>query len=291
MIQRNSAVVILSHKRADNLRTYDVLRQQNYTGPIFIFIDNEDDQADDYRARYGDQVIVFDKAAEQARTDQMDNFPKRNTVTYARNASQRMMREMGYTHILQLDDDYSWFAWRVIQRAGLRGYAITNLDTIFNLFWDYLDATPTNTIALAQGGDYIGGWHTGPFWATYLRKSMNSFFIRTDRPVEFIGRMNDDVNTYVRGGNHGDIFLTHTLPYLVQAPTQKNSGGLTEMYLDQGTYVKSFYTVMLQPSSVKVAVLDGGAAARMHHRVNWDKTVPKILNPTHRNPHSRKATE
>lgn len=284
MAKRKAAAVILSHGRADNVRTYEILRQQNWTGPIFIVIDDEDAQGDAYRERYGEEVIVFDKKAEQLRTDQMDNFPERNTVTYARNASQRILREMGYTHILQLDDDYQWFGWRVIQRAGLRGYTITNLDTIFNLFWDFLDTTPTRTIALAQGGDYIGGWKTYAYWETYRRKAMNSFFIRLDRPVEFIGRMNDDVNTYVRGGNNGEVFLTHTLPYLVQPPTQKNAGGLTEMYLERGTYVKSFYTVILQPSSVKIVSLNGGAAARMHHAIQWDKTVPKILGPQHRNP-------
>lgn len=284
MTTRRAAAVILSHGRADNVRTYEILRQQNWTGPIYIVIDDEDPQGDAYRARYGDEVIVFDKKAEQARTDQMDNFEKRNTVTYARNASQRILREMGYTHILQLDDDYQWFGWRVTQRAGLRGYTITNLDTIFNLFWDFLDSTPTMTITMAQGGDYIGGWQTSAYWETFRRKAMNSFFIRLDRPVEFIGRMNDDVNTYVRGGNNGEIFLTHMIPYLVQPPTQKNAGGLTEMYLEQGTYVKSFYTVILQPSSVKVAVLNGGAAARMHHMIQWDRTVPKILDPNTRNP-------
>lgn len=283
---RKSAVAILSHGRANNVRTYHVLRQQQYTGPIYIIIDDEDDDADEYRKIYGDQVIQFDKKAAAEATDQMDNFDKRNAVLYARNACQWLLRDRGYTHVLQLDDDYQWFGWRAVQRAGLRGYTITNLDEIFNLFWDFLDNTPARTIAMAQGGDYIGGWRTKPYWDTYHRKAMNSFFTRTDRPVRFVGRINEDVNTYVSEGNRGEVFLTHTRPYLVQGATQQNAGGLTEMYLEEGTYVKSFYSVMIQPSSVKAAVLDGGAAARIHHRIDWNKTVPKILSPSLRNPHT-----
>ena len=42
---------------------------------------------------------------------------------------------------------------------------------------------------------------------------------------------------------------------LNQKQTQKNKGGMTDIYMSQGTYVKSFYTVMMMPSSVKVGVM------------------------------------
>ena len=53
---------ILSHGRAENVITYTLLRRCGYTGRIFIVIDNEDSMCDDYKERYGDDVIVFNKS-------------------------------------------------------------------------------------------------------------------------------------------------------------------------------------------------------------------------------------
>jgi hypothetical protein len=66
-----------------------------------------------------------------------------------------------------------------------------------------------------------------------------------------------------------------------QDQTQRNDGGLTDSYLDLGTYVKSFYTVMYSPSCIKVAEM-GANHRRIHHRINWDAAVPKIMNERYR---------
>ena len=56
---------------------------------------------------------------------------------------------------------------------------------------------------------------------------------------------------------------------------------MSEMYQDQGTYVKSFYSVMYNPSSVKVGLM-GAVNKRLHHKVNWNKSVPKIIDSKYR---------
>lgn len=68
---------------------------------------------------------------------------------------------------------------------------------------------------------------------------------------------------------------------LTQGVTQTNAGGMTEIYLDAGTYVKSFYTVMMQPSSVRVSLMQS-THLRMHHSVKWRHTVPVIVDEKHR---------
>ena len=68
---------------------------------------------------------------------------------------------------------------------------------------------------------------------------------------------------------------------IIQKQTQANEGGLTELYLDQGTYVKSFYSVMYAPSCVKVYLFKGSQTTkrlgRLHHKVRYNNTVPKIV--------------
>ena len=64
---------------------------------------------------------------------------------------------------------------------------------------------------------------------------------------------------------------------LDQTQTQSNSGGMTELYLDAGTYVKSFFTIITNPSSVVIYEM-GSSHKRIHHLIDWNKAVPKIIS-------------
>ena len=105
---------------------------------------------------------------------------------------------------------------------------------------------------------------------------MNSFVCDTQKPFLFRGRINDDVNTYVSLGRTGDLFFTDMQLQLEQLQTQTNPGGMTELYLDSGTYVKSFYTVMAAPSCTTIGLM-GRFNKRLHHNINWRKAVPLII--------------
>ena len=98
---------------------------------------------------------------------------------------------------------------------------------------------------------------------------------------KFMGRMNEDITTYVNLGSKGNLFLTTPNISISQQPTQKEEGGLTDLYLEYGTYIKSFFSVMYNPSSVKVSSM-GDKQRRIHHRVSWNNAVPKILNEKHK---------
>ena len=105
---------------------------------------------------------------------------------------------------------------------------------------------------------------------------MNSFICSVDRPFKFAGAMNEDVNTYTTLGSRGELFLTIPLVSLNQLQTQSQAGGITDMYLKYGTYAKSFTTVMMMPSSVKISMM-GNVNKRIHHQIKWNNTVPKIV--------------
>jgi hypothetical protein len=295
-MKRNFAAFILSHGRADSLLTYDALRSSGYTGKIYILVDNEDSQADQYIEKYGDEVIVFDKTSFSNQVDACDNYDRRNSIVYARNYNFILAKEMRLTHFLQLDDDYTDFTWRLNDKDEyiwkVEETQIKNIDAVFEHCLDFLDSTSFKSVAFAQGGDFIGGdgGPDTPHQKSLLmklhrsgrmyRKVMNSFFFRTDRPVVFRGRVNDDVNLYVEGGRRGDLFATIPHVRVYQPPTQKRTGGCTEIYLELGTYIKSFYSVMVAPSCVKVARMAG--KWRIHHKVIWKKTCPVLLSEKYR---------
>lgn len=131
-------------------------------------------------------------------------------------------------------------------------------------------------------GDHIGGSERKAPRLT--RKCMNSFICSTDRPFRFFGRINEDVNTYATMGRRGDLFLTVMQAQVNQLSTQSNAGGMTDLYLDSGTYIKTFYSVMYCPSCVKVGKLGDPRSPhfRIHHKINWHHLAPKILSFEHK---------
>ena len=278
MIMRDDfAVFILTHGRANNVITAKTLKQQGYTGKWYIVIDNEDDQGDEYRRVYGDRVLQFDKLLISKTFDTMDTQQDRRTIVYARNACFELAKQVGVRYFLELDDDYTAFEYRYIGGEKLLIKKIKKLDEVFSAYLDFLTDTNSDTVALAQGGDFIGGKNSGTYNKKVLRKAMNSFFCDTEKPFQFLGRINEDVNTYTTLGSRGKKIFTVTEASLVQKQTQKNKGGMSTVYLDSGTYLKSFYSVMGMPSAVRIQEM-GDKNKRIHHAVEWESCVPMILN-------------
>ena len=277
---KNFAIFILSHGRPDNVITYRTLRNSGYTGRIFIIVDDEDKTLSEYKEKFRDEVIVFSKKDYESKFDLMDNFQNNKVIVYARNACYDIARNLGLDYFFEYEDDYTNFQYRYIEKDSLRGKTIRKLDEVLNAMIDCLNQTKADTIAFAQGGDFIGG--AGSFKNnTFKRKAMNSFVFKVNRDpkedVIFIGRMNDDVNTYLTQGKIGKLFFQITNINLVQLQTQSNSGGNTEAYKAFGTYVKSFYSVMAAPDCCKIDLM-GRTDKRIHHKINWNNAVPKILD-------------
>lgn len=277
MENKDFAVFILTHGRPDNVKTINTLNRCGYTGKVFFIVDNEDKSVDQYIANFGsDKVIVFDKKAIADTIDEGNNFDERRTITHARNFCFEAAKQVGVKYFLQLDDDYTAFKFRFENKLGYEAM-IKSLNGVFDIMLDFYKSIHAKSIAFSQGGDHIGG-----FSVTKLkRKCMNSFFCSTDRPFQFVGAMNEDVNTYTTLGSRGVLFFTFTSLQLDQSATQSQSGGITDLYLKYGTYCKSFTTVMMQPSSVRVAMMQANHK-RLHHSIKWNNTVPCIISENHK---------
>jgi hypothetical protein len=273
-------VLILTHGRPDRVHTYDTLRQQGYTGRICILIDNEDKMRAEYERKFGDQVYVFDKIAEAKQTDAGDNFPHRKAIVYARNAAYKVAKELGYRYFIQLDDDYVKFQFKFdAQWAFHGGKTIANMNAVVCALFKFYKASNSKAISIAQGGDFIGGITSGYVKNGWLlgRKCMNFWFCDVQNPVAFMGHMNEDCTAYVIHGLRGGLFFHVPLVELTQKPTQQTAGGMTDVYLESGTYVKTFYTVMAAPSCTRVSTVCP-ASGRIHHGIKWNNACPKIID-------------
>lgn len=274
------AVFILSHGRPDRVITYNTLRRCGYTGEIYIICDDEDKTINKYKENYGNEIIVFSKSKYEGKFDKMDNFDGNKVIVYARNACYDIARSLKLDYFFEYEDDYTGFLFRKVDDSILRGINIKQMNLILESMITCLENTKADTIAFAQGGDLIGG--IGSIKTnSYRRKAMNTFIFKVnkniDEDVKFVGRMNDDVNTYLSEGKLGKLFFQITDINMKQLATQSNTGGNTEAYKESGTYVKSFYSVMIEPSCCKIGLL-GQTEKRIHHSIQWKYAVPKILN-------------
>ena len=282
MMRNDFAVFILTNGRADIVATMGALKRGGYTGKWYMIIDNEDETAEQYYKNFGSEnVIMFDKQAAYDRADTMDNFNEHRAIIYARNESFRIAKELGLKYFLMLDDDYKEIDFRYADGNKLAGKTMKHLDRVFEDMLCFLEASGAAVVAFAQGGDFVGGLEGGTFTKGLLRKAMNSLFCRTDRPIDFRGTMNEDVTTYTTLGSRGNLFFTFCSACVIQLPTQSLDGGMTDSYLETGTYVKTFYSVMAMPSCIKVSMMYT-KHKRIHHRIDWDCCVPKIINEKYR---------
>jgi hypothetical protein len=271
------AIFILTHGRADNVVTYKTLQKTNYTGKVYFIVDSGDKQIDKYIENFGaENVIIFDKAEIVKEFDVMDNFDNNKTIVYARNACFKIARDLGIKYFMELDDDYDSISYRYNHDLKFIHKKMYLFDEVLDCFLDFYKSTNIKSVAMAQGGDFIGGDNGFAFSMTRVRKCMNTFICSTEREFKFLGKFNEDVNVYAGMASRGDIFLTIPFVMINQKQTQSNKGGMTEDYLDAGTYVKSFYTVMLSPSSVKIALM-GDTHKRLHHAVTGENTYPMII--------------
>jgi hypothetical protein len=271
-------VFILSYKRANNMYTIDSLKNSNYSGKYFIVLGDDDPTISEYIEKYGrENILIFNKEYQANIVDTCDNFDRRKVILYARNYCFDIAKSLGYKYFLQLDDDYTGFEYRYEEDDKFKILKVEEFDKLVDIMIDFLEETNAYTVAFGQGGDFIGGKDSSLAKAKIKRKAMNSFFCSTERPFKFFGSINEDVNTYCKLGSQGKLFMTIRDVSLKQKNTQSTKGGMTDEYLNNGTYIKSFYSIITNPSCVKIFGMET-TNSRIHHRVNWNTAVPKILS-------------
>ncbi len=276
MDNKDYCVFILTHGRPDNVLTLKTLLRCGYTGIVYFVVDNEDSSVGKYVENFGNEFVkIFDKKAMADKMDEANNFDNRKVIVHARNYCFELAKELGYKYFIQLDDDYYEIDYKFPKSKGL--VIPKNLDIIFSLMLDYFKTIPALSIAFAQNGDFIGGLDNGKdSYRFNKRKCMNSFFCSTEREFQFVGSINEDVNTYTSLASRGNLFLTIPVIAIVQKDSQTQKQGMAGSYKN-GTYIKSFSTVLMQPSSVKVSMMNANHK-RIHHSIKWVNTTPMIID-------------
>lgn len=277
-------VFILSYDRPKSVPTVDSLERYGYTGDWYIVVNHEDD-IDSYKSEFSEETVIFlpDEGA-LPETDRGDNFDRHDTPLYTRNQLWETADKLGYEYFLVLDDDYTNIQYRFNSNFQYSPEVMRDFDSYINSSIKFLEQADLDVLCMSQGGDFIGGSNAALANKVQTkRKAMNSFLCKTNRPFQFRGTMNEDVSTYVRASQYGKLFLTTNTASIEQETTQQDSGGNQDLYLDMGTYLKSFYTILYAPSCTSLMRLHDRADDRVHHRISWRNAVPKIVPESTKN--------
>lgn len=277
------AVYILTHGRPDNQKTLKTLMSSGCSENIYLIVDDEDQALNEYEKKYPDKVLTFSKKDYVNTTDCIDPSGSTKAVVFARNATFDIAKKEGHKAFIVLDDDYSQLDYTFNGKIAYNPKKCSLLDDAFRALVEYYESAPQITsLCIMQGGDFIGGGESKngkKIIAT--RKAMNFFVCSPTRRFQFMGRINEDTNAYTSLQHSGQcLFLSTSQFRLKQTTTQKNQGGLTDIYLELGTFVKSFYTVIVHPSGTFVKAM-GDHHMRLHHHVISDATYPKIIRESH----------
>lgn len=274
-----STIYIISKGRPQ-CRTAQTLTKMKYPGEWFIVCGNNDETLEQYLANWGEEhVKVFDWYDEVKHTDTMDNFGFDDMPSGAcpvRNATAEISRRRGERRHWQFDDDYTGFQVfdaKTGKRPHCEGQKLAECMEDIAEFADRCGLSncgfPPSTIETCKDGAL--GLARRVFNAHNLPSGGELF-------VPWRARLNDDLINAVNVWRTGRSELSVKCIAMNMPPTQSESGGLTDIYRDEGTVRKTAYAVMAAPGQVKLVDRFG----RYHHAADWKRIVPKIISDEYR---------
>ena len=252
----NFAIFIISHERADRVETYNTLKRGGYTGQIFVVIDNKDSMLRKYLARFGDDVLVFDKEVYAERTDTLETAKLKASAVYARNAVEDFAQMFELDAFGVFDDDITGLRYRWEEDNKYKSLKVNGgLDDVVSYYCDYLVQHDIATMSFENCMFYLGGVTNDK--VSNERWTYQIHFRNIKFPVDWISIINEDIITEITTAVKGYIWWS--LPHIVYEAVDMNdlSGGVKNLYDNLNKFYRAFLGVISNPSSCKVGYSHG----------------------------------
>jgi hypothetical protein len=253
--------------------TAKVLKKINYPGKWFIVLGNNDETINEYKKIWGeDRIIIFDWFSQIKKTKFLDNFFDKlpSGASPVRNATRDISYSRGELRHWQFDDDYvnfGYFSFKEKKFKTIKDGKILEYFLFKITEFGYKINLPNVGFSLAH--------ETYPEEASnFSKRIFNAHNLNNLNFVEWEGRLNDDlinaIKVYKFGQSEFSFKFLNTKPF----ETQKVKGGLTDIYKDYGTVLKTMYAILYEPKVTKLVIKFG----RYHHETDWKLITPKILD-------------
>lgn len=278
MTRNDFAVFILTHGRADKQITLQTLYTIGYSGKIYLVVDDEDSQLEEYREKYGELVVVFSKREAEKEFDTMTNRKEYRSVVFARNAAFGIAKQLGIKWFMTCDDDISNLSYRVPKENKLKGINVRDADRLFMDMVEFAEGNGISVFGFSQAGAYVGGLNSKKYRDGCQRNISQMMMYNAEDRVTIRGLFNEDLHLSIDSGLNGQIALATMLVCITSPERMTNKGGLHDLYKENNTYVRDFYSKMAHPSVVNFVEKDN----EWHIRINHSAFAPMIVSSRYR---------
>lgn len=279
-------IFILSHNRVASCPTLSLLDKLNYTGIIKIVVDNEDPQLDEYRNKYKEKLLVFNKNSMIGIVDTA--FSKatiiKSSPIYARVFIDLYAMEYNLGDYIVLDDDIKNFKFRVPKGDSLPTYPIGDFNKLLSYLFNFMQNKNIYALSFAHQGMFIGGVKS--FDEEKImgkRVASNVWLLNSNKPFTWQTIFYDDYNSCLLNGQKGKLIFT--IPFIctemekqggqVISSKKLKDNGMGEAYKNTTQLQRCLYSTIVSPSSctVKEVKRDGNWWVRLNKETQFPKIV------------------
>lgn len=274
----NFAVFITTHERADRVLTYDALRHSGYTGTIYLVVDDEDTQIDDYLGTYREEVLIFSKQKYMNMCDTIIPTTQKASVTYPRLFVEDVAKDYRLDAFMVIDDDMPTFRYRWVDGDVVRSMSMkSGMNEVLEMYAQYIIDNDIAVTSFVHTMFYVAGTKNLNKRITEQRE-LNGVFIRNTKfDVDWTGVMRQDMITNLLTSRRGYIWWA--LPFVVfeTMPMNEvgvNEGGMKSTYDAISHYNRAFLGVIAVPSCLKIGCANG----RIKIACDWNNGCAKIIS-------------
>lgn len=280
MTKESINTIYIISKGRPHCTTAETLTNMNYKGEWFIVCGNNDDTLNDYKAKWGNKVLVFDWFEEVKRSDLLDNFGVEKMSSGAvpvRNAACKISKDRGELRHWQFDDDYNSFYTIRKELGKPKHRKLTGNEFERKLYSIAAFGLRAN---LANAGFAVSAETRPESVFKVTKRVFNAHNMPSGGKLftRWRGRTNDDLINAIETWRKGNAEMAFRFMYMSMKATQSEKGGNTDLYKAHGTVRKAAYAILIEPKAVKLLVKYG----RYHHAVQWDAICPKIIKEVHK---------
>ena len=273
----NPTVFILTHGRPNTQLTLKMLREYEYSGKIFLVLDDTDKTIQQYIDNYGaENLIIFNKNHYINSVETVTNSPKYACILYAKAAVEDIAQSMGLKSFIIADDDLTGIRFRYENEGKLASKKIgKNFNKVIAYLNEMMLSTNITALSPLYTSFFIGG--VGALNPSHIESARFTYIFvlrNASHKVEWLADYGEDNITSFEQNKQG--YLQLGIPYLQEdsvSPTVRLEGGMSETYATD-TFALCMRCIVVEPAYISTQWYNGKYVPKIQRK----NSLPKIIS-------------
>lgn len=273
----NPTVFILTHGRPNTQLTLKMLREYEYSGKIFLVLDDTDKTIQQYIDNYGaENLIIFNKNHYINSVETVTNSPKYACILYAKAAVEDIAQSMGLKSFIIADDDLTGIRFRYENDGKLASKKIgKNFNKVIAYLNELMLSTNITALSPLYTSFFIGG--VSALTPSHIESARFTYIFvlrNASHKVEWLADYGEDNITSFEQNKQG--YLQLGIPYLQEdsvSPTVRLEGGMSETYATD-TFALCMRCIVVEPAYISTQWYNGKYVPKIQRK----NSLPKIIS-------------